>query len=146
MDDKEVSSNNVIIGVIVTVAIGLLISWITSSIYIQSYSYPSVFMIGGILFGLSKLALSVREEYDSRVMIGTIILIFTGGWLLSSHKVTNARYGAIFLGLVFLADIIYLVITKYSWKYEMNTMSWVINIIGDLILATMFFYSITQTN
>jgi len=141
-----------IASITVAIVFGLLISWITESVFIQSYTYKSIILLGGLLFAIAKASLTIRWQTNYYWTIGITAATLLGWWLVADSRVTIARYGAIVLGFVFLADLVYMVYAKYGMKDEkgkpfaMDTMSFWLNVAGDALLAIFFFYSLTQTN
>lgn len=149
---SEGSMNATIASITVAIVFALLINWITDCVYIQTYTYQSIVLLGGLLFAISKASLTIRWQTNYYWTVGVMVAIFIGGWLISDSRLNTARYGAIVLGLVFLVDLGYMVYAKYAMKdnagklYPMDTMSFWMNAIGDALLAILFLYSLTQTN
>jgi len=155
-DNKAAYLENMMTATIASIAVAvvfaLLVNWITMSVFIQSYTYQSIVLLGGLLFAIAKASLTIRWQSNYYWTIGIIVAIFIGGWLITDSRVKTARHGAMLLGLIFLVDLAYIVYVKYSMKDEKNqpipidTMSFWLNVIGDAVLAILFFYSLTQTN
>ena len=141
-----------IASIAVAIVFALLVNWITMSVFIQSYTYQSILLLGGLLFAIAKASLTIRWQANYYWTIGLIGAILIGGWLITDSRVKTARHGAMLLGFIFLADLVYMVYVKYSMKDEkkqpipVDTMSFWLNVLGDGILAILFFYSLTQTN
>jgi hypothetical protein len=148
----EETMNATIMAIVVAVVFAVLINWITDSVFIQTYTWQSFILIGGLLFALSKASLTIRRQTNYRWTMGIMALIFIGGWLITDARVKTARYGGIALGFVFLIDLVYMIYAKYAMKdaaskpIPMDTISFWMNVAGNGILSILFFYSLTQTN
>ncbi len=145
-DLAEYAVTMTIAAIIVAVIFTILTNWIMDANYIKTNSYPSFILLGGFLFAFSKSSMMIRGQVDYRYMAVFAAAVFVAGWLLTDTKVSTAKTGAVLLGLAFIADLIYLVVVKYSWKLDVNAMSWWVNVIGDGILAICFLYSLMNLN
>lgn len=146
MSAEEMMMNTTMLAIIVAIVFVVLINWIMNCAFIQSYGYPILLLIGGLCFGLAKASLTIRWQADWRYTILFMVLLLIGGWFITDSNLKYEKGGSIFLGLLFIVDIIYLILCKYTWKMQIDMTSFVVNIIGDLLLMIDFFYAYSQTN
>lgn len=146
MSTAEMMLNTTILAIIVAVVFIVLINWIMNCAFIQSYGYPILLLIGGLCFALAKASFAIRYQTGYWFTIALMALILIGGWFITDSNLKYEKGGSIFLGLLFIVDIIYLIVCKYTWKMPIDMTSFIVNIIGDLLLIIDFFYAYSQTN
>lgn len=145
-DNKQINDAShvsmVLIMAFVIVVLVMIIEYISNAVYIQTVSYPLVFMILLLLFVLSKAVLMPYHKLLYPAILGLGLLL--GGWFLNESVVSSAKNGAIILAVVMVIDAFYvgyvyrsLMSTKVDTTFKYATYG---SVLSAIVLALAFGY------
>jgi hypothetical protein len=141
-----VSVSSLISTVIALVIVMIVIHVIISSSYVLAFSSKNFLMVGAALVALSKLSMCLHGCGSPKALLLLGALIIVGTLYIVDSKVSDAKIGAIILGLTFFVDMLYMIISYVSLKKPIGLYSFIANIVGDALLAGLLFYSVSTTN